>query len=1242
MSHKKLREQVEGLVSKINSAEEVYRLFELLNYPKKNLFDVSFKRKIEEFNFRKDERDKIKDIYTVMSFEKDLPVFLIEAKSLSPPFIRYVTKVFSDRHLRLLLIFTINYEDLVFAFPQFQKVETGKHKLRITRLDINKNETYYTDIETLSNLFYKEEATWRDVWLKWKKAFSVEQVTDKFFNNYQNEFFRIRDELVTQSVSKKDAHAFTLQFLNRIMFIYFISKKRWLNNDPKFMRWLWNRYLQERSKGSFDKDSFYDLWLKPLFFEAFNGNKNQIFDRDLSDDIKKVLLKAPYLNGSLFKEDKELDRLSVKIDDSLFKSVFEFFERYNFTIRENMPLDQEVAVDPQMIGYVYESLANVAEKIYDQNDLGIFYTPRVEVDFMCRQSLVEYLGKSLPDMPKPLIYEFVFDEDKKGVEKYFEKEKCWYRLEEVLEGLSVVDPACGSGAFLVGMLNVLAELYKVVYKYTKRDLGDFELKKRIINRSLYGVDVMAWALGAAELRLWLQLIIESDLRMEDLQKEPLLPNLDINLRVGDSLVQEIGGIKLHLRDSDIPKRLKKKLDDLKREKENYFYNLKISKFKDKEGLIREEARIVEEIAEDRILDLESREKSIKEYISKLKKVKQMSLSGKVSLGEQQKIFDVKKEKEKELERIERQIQELEKVKVILDEPEKKPFVWDIDFAEIFGDKNGFDIVIGNPPYVRQEKISPPNRLKEEVTLEDRREYKEKLIKSVIAHLPVIEKIDKKSDYYIYFYLHGLSLLNKEGTFCFITSNSWLDVGYGKGLQEFLLKYVPLIAIYDNQAKRSFEHADVNTIIALFGAPVIEEDVFGDLRSRRFKGNCLKNTVRFVMFKKPFEEVLSPQNLIDIESAEARTRRGGITELVKNVVKTDDYRVFPMVQEDLLEDGWEYPEGYDPEKDGRFKKGKYAGNKWGGKYLRAPDIFFTILEKGKGKLVRLGDIAEVRFGIKTGANEFFYLPSKHFDIKEEGNYYRLIPKKEGLPDDIRIEGEFLQSVIKSSKESKTPYIDRNKLNRLLFLCNVGENELIDKEAFKYIEWGETQGFNQVPSCKSRKYWWSLGKRRIADIIIPPGFGDIFRAFSNRFSKVYADKRLYEIYYDEADLLHCYLNCTLFPMFADTGSRISLGDGLLDLTVEEFEDILVTKSDIFNETAMTNKFLERDIGNVFTEAGINPSKPIREQEPHPLPDRAELDNIVFDELGLTEEERKEVYWAVCELVKQRLEKARSLKK
>src|SRR3970282_2700439 len=111
--------------------------------------------------------------------------------------------------------------------------------------------------------------------------------------------------------------------------------------------------------------------------------------------------------------------------------------------------------------------------------------------------------------------------------------------------------------------------------------------------------------------------------------------------------------------------------------------------------------------------------------------------------------------------------------------------------------------------------------KAELSTEDKKEYKNKLLSSIQAHFPFIGKIDKKSDYYIYFYFHGLSLLNERGTFCFITSNSWLDVGYGKDLQEFLLKYCHIKAIYDNEAKRSFEHADVTPAIPFFVSPLLE-------------------------------------------------------------------------------------------------------------------------------------------------------------------------------------------------------------------------------------------------------------------------------------------------------------------------------------------------------------------------------------------------------------------------------------
>ncbi len=1035
-------------------------------------------------------------------------------------------------------------------------------------------------------------------------------------------FDKLRNKLLLQNMNKKEAHEYSLQLLNRIMFIYFVSKKRWLKPDePRFMKWFWVKYKEQKRKGAIENNTFYEKWLKVLFFEAFN---NLFSGKDyFPDELNKIFYVTPFLNGGLFNEN-DLDKCLVEIEDDFFDDIFEFFEKYNFTIREDLPLYLEVAVDPQMIGYVYESLANVAEEIYERRDLGIFYTPRVEVDFMAKRALVEYLSKNLTDIPKEKLYELVFEEKdteqyRDKIEKYFSEKGLWPKLEEVLEDLSVVDPACGSGAFLVGMLNILAELYKTIYKHIGREWNDYRVKKRIIGRSLYGVDVMFWAVQAAELRLWLQLVIETDIELKDRRKEPLLPNLNINLRVGDSLVQEIGGLNLDIRNTTLSDKLKKKLEDLKQEKIKYYNSESTAKFAKREELINEESKIFEEIVTERIEKLEEQIKSIGKRIHQLTKPIQTDIYGNDIKEPQEALVKKEETLKRNLEKIQEELSKLRILFPKIQKRENKLFVWDIDFAEIFVE-GGFDIVIGNPPYVRQEKISPPNKLKEDVTLEDRKEYKDELIKATETHFSVIKNIDRKSDYYIYFYFAGLSLLNERGTFCFITSNSWLDVGYGKGLQEFLLKYVPIHAVYDNQSRRSFTHADVNTIIALFGAPKIRErDIYG---FRNNEWTALKNTAKFIMFKKPFEEVLNTKNLVDIEKVKVETRGEGIAELVRNVLRTDGYRVFPIIQEDLLENGWEYPGDYDEEK-GRFKAGSYEDNKWGGKYLRAPDIFYTILEKGKGKMIKLGEIAKIKFGIKTGANEFFYV-DRETQIR------------------WNIEKEFLNPIIKSPRECKSILINQKDLKFNIFLCYKSKEELENTVALKYIEWGEEKGFHKRVTCRGRRPWWNLGIWEYPDMIWSDAYNDRYATFKVPHGH-YADKRFFYIYPENDRLFgitRIYLNSIVTPLFIETDGIANLGEGVIYTNVYWLKKLPVLY-DIEGNFPI-EPFEHKKVISVFTELGINPKKPIREQEPNPLPDRKELDNIVFDILGLTPEERKEVYWAVCELVKNRLEKAKSLKR
>jgi len=953
----------------------------------------------------------------------------------------------------------------------------------------------------------------------------------------------------------------------------------------------------------------------------------------------------PYLNGGLFNEE-DFDKAGINIPDSTFNKIFAFLDKYNFTIKEDLPLDVEVAVDPQMLGYLYESFANIAEEIYERNDLGVFYTHVSEVDFMVGRSLVEYFANHLEKIPKDLIYKFVFDEDKKEAIEYLTKHNLWGDLEFLIEDVKIVDPACGSGAFLLGCLKVLVELTQIADKHLDRERKDFDIKKEIIGKSLFGVDVMKWALHCAELRLWLSMIVEADLP-EERRKEPLLPNFNLRLRVGDSLVQKIGDISLNLKSLNISREVKRKLNYLKQEKQKFYSNESSRKFKDCESIKNEETRIFQEILKEEIINKNKETQVLK---NQLFKINQLNIFGETSKDK------IKKENVKnEMIFLEEKRELLEKVYEELKPKGKQFVIWEIDFADVFEEKGGFDVVIGNPPYIRQEKISPPFMPQKDVNLKEKTKYKNELIDSIKIKYPFIKNNNKTCDYYIYFYLHGLSLLNPKGTFCFITSNSWLDVGYGKILQEFLIKYVPIKAIYDNQVKRSFAHASINTVIVFFGAPLIKNN-------KNPNPTCLDNIAKFIMLKKPYEEVISSNNLIVIERFNPDEQ-----SIFGNIYKTDQFRIYGIKQRDLLEEGLEVKQNKNEMFEDKLS-GEYNGSKWGGKYLRAPDIYFTILKKGKDKLVRLGDIAEVRRGFTTGANEFFYVE----DVTDKIDYFQIRSKIKNMGEfsnikeikevGLRIaynkkgdnywllEEEFLKPVIKSPRECKSIMIKREDIKFKVFMCHNPKKKLKNTKTLEYIRWGEKRKYNERPTCKCRKHWYSLSEEFTPPIIYSYLYNDALRIFDNNLM-VQVNNVLYGITPEKNELneIYCCLsNSTLNLLFILINGRVNYGEGVLSLALFEVANLRVLDPEKISKECLKpllkkySVLKNRSIHPILKEVGLNINSDFYEQIPNPIIDRKTIDDVVFDTLGLTEEERKEVYWATAELVKNRLDKARSVKK
>ena len=520
----------------------------------------------------------------------------------------------------------------------------------------------------------------------------------------------------------------------------------------------------------------------------------------------------------------------------------------------------------------------------------------------------------------------------------------------------------------------------------------------------------------------------------------------------------------------------------------------------------------------------------------------------------------------------------------------------------------FDCVVGNPPYTRQEEmpeIAP-----------DVKQYKEGIIDKALKDNTgkKIAEISKRAGIHAYFFVHGMKFLRDGGRFGFIVSNSWLDVDYGKGLQEFFLNNYKITAIIESKVERWFEWADVNTCIVI-------------LEKCKDKKERDENLVRFVYLFKPLSYFIPPAQEMWQRQIE---RLNEIDKLKKTIMahselyQNEELRILPKSQAEL----WE--EGFDRE------SGKYVGAKWG-KYLRAPEIFFKILEKGKGYLVPLKEIAEVRRGFTTGANEFFYLTEE--EIKRRG-----IEREFWMHQDE--EGNWVPNyVIKSPRECKSIVVKPKDLKYRVLMIHKGKKDLKRTNVLKYIQEGESKGYHLRPTCASRERWYDLGLWEKPHFVWSDAYNDRYGVYDTQ--KTWADKRFFYIYLKDADycvLVHSYLNSSIIPLTIELDGITSLGEGAVYTNVYQLERLGMPRGEIKKQEQLVpilNKFKQRKIFSIFDELGAN--SPSEVSLDKVKPDRRELDKIVMGEiLGLTDEEQLEVYRAVVDLVKSRIERAKSFGK
>ncbi|BCB95779.1 hypothetical protein JZK55_07010 [Dissulfurispira thermophila] len=431
-----------------------------------------------------------------------------------------------------------------------------------------------------------------------------------------------------------------------------------------------------------------------------------------------------------------------------------------------------------------------------------------------------------------------------------------------------------------------------------------------------------------------------------------------------------------------------------------------------------------------------------------------------------------------------------------------------------------DCIVGNPPYTRQEEIAEISGLEA---------YKENLIeKALYDERRKLADISKRAGIHAYFFVHGTKFLKEGGRFGFIVSNSWMDVDYGKGLQELFLRHYKIIAIIESKVERWFEDADVNTCIIIL-------EKCKDQKERD------ESLVRFVYLFKPLRHFIPPAH--DMWEKQKR-RFDAIDNLKKTILyhndfyQNDELRIYPKKQSEL----WE--EGFDVE------SGKYTGSKWG-KYLRAPEIFFKILEKGKDKLVPLKEIADIRRGFTTGADEFFYLTET--EIKQRG-----IEKQFWTHKDI--DGKIVPNrIIIGPRDADSIVINPEKLKKIVLLINADKSELKSKKILSYIRHGERRGFHVRSTCSSRALWYQLEYREPWPILFPKIHFDRQTVIANKYG-VQVNCNLYELKPKKKRnnlALLCFLLSTPCVLFKELLGRVNLGEGALKTEIIDIEKLYIPK-------------------------------------------------------------------------------------
>ncbi len=656
--------------------------------------------------------------------------------------------------------FSFIARDGVFQDGEMQITDT--HPKRYTYVFGEPEETYKTALDRFFILGNELEITINKI----KDAFGVEAMSKAFFDEYRDVHYAgFVDYLMRSNFKKsafngndKDVRDFVKKLLGRIVFLYFLQKKGWLGAKDTSYKNGDKNFMTNFFKKAGANDAFYANWLSKLFFDALN-NERPNDDFTMPDG---EVVKIPYLNGGLFeKETEKYDFLTFPAD--LFTNLFEFFDQYNFTIFEDSPEEHTVAVDPEMLGHIFENL------LEDNKDKGAFYTPKEIVHYMTQESLIEYLHTQLTDADRTELENFVKNKDNKLSKEHKAA------IDQKLDTVKICDPAIGSGAFPMGLLQEIFGLKeRIAYDLGYKVWSPATVKENIIQKSIYGVDIERGAVDIARLRFWLSLIVD-----EEMPKA--LPNLDYKIVVGNSLVSKFDDTVIEIDWSEDTAKEGLFGQEIAEDKKRLLKEIssKQAKYFTADNALKEKLN-----REIRNLKLDILTKQL-ELMIENKGFKSDSMQGlnKKQIETWQQTQDWKKA--------------LNDIKALKKNPEQdfNHFDWKLDFPEVLNplvnEITGFDIVIGNPPYIK--------------------EYTSREAFDGFRSSPYYQG---KMDIWYGFACKALDLLKDNGVECFIAQNNWITSAGASILREKVSKESEIILFTDFGNYKVFKSAGIQTMVYL--------------------------------------------------------------------------------------------------------------------------------------------------------------------------------------------------------------------------------------------------------------------------------------------------------------------------------------------------------------------------------------------------------------------------------------------